>query len=208
MNYSEIVDISLSYSDRNDIDVTKNIDNFILMAEARMNRLLKTGKQSARVYTPTVADQEFYSLPPDFLGARDIQLNTQEDESSPFEMLTPVLFNQVRNSPNESGKNFYSIIGQQIQIYPIQDAGLTLEITYYQKVPNLSDTTPSAETNWMAEENPDVYLAGITGEIELFAKNYDVAAAWFDRMSTGINEISTSDKETRWSGTPLVMRLG
>ena len=101
-------------------------------------------------------------------------------------------------------KNYYTVIADQIQIYPVIDPGSFLEMTYYQKVPNLNSTFT---TNWMSEDHPDIYLSGITAEIELFAKNYEVAKGWHDRMSMAIQELDDSDVEERWSGVPLQMRL-
>ena len=53
MNYQELVDASVAYADRNDIEVANNVDLFVTMAEARVNRVLKTRKQSKRATTPT-----------------------------------------------------------------------------------------------------------------------------------------------------------
>ena len=76
MNYTDLVGAARAYADREDADVGNNMDIFIIMAEARMNRLLKTREQSTRAYVATVDDQEYYSLPPDYAGMRDIQLNS------------------------------------------------------------------------------------------------------------------------------------
>lgn len=208
MTYDEIVAASKAYADRNDIEVANNIDVFIVLAEARMNRLLKTREQSSRVITPTVDLQEYYSLPPDYAGMRDIQISVTNDDgsisSAPLTMLTPELFNIKRNAPF-NGRLYYSIIANQIQVFPIQAAGKHIEIIYYQKVPNLNS---HASLNWVSEGHPDMYVAGVTGEISLFAKDYETAGSWFDRMGESINELDSSDVMERWSGGPLVMRIG
>ena len=54
MDYNQIVLAAKAYADRNDIEVNANIDNFILLAEAKINRVLKTAGQSKRVYTPSI----------------------------------------------------------------------------------------------------------------------------------------------------------
>ena len=48
MNYSELVAASIAYADRYDLEVSQNMDIYIVMVESRINRLLKTRKQSAR----------------------------------------------------------------------------------------------------------------------------------------------------------------
>jgi len=214
MNYSELIAASQAYADRNDLEVRESMETFILMAEARINRVLKTRKQSTSTYTPTVDDQEFYSLPPDYAGMRDIQLNSDlpdgPHKSASFTMLTPELFNIQRNKPS-TGKNFYSIIGNQIQIFPVQKAGQTIQIVYYQKVQALSNVKNANDDfteNWLSIDHPDIYLAGITAEISLFAKDYDTADGWSARMSLAIEELDNTDVVERWSGTPLTMRVG
>lgn len=208
MTYLEIVAAALAYADRQDIEVADSIDTFILLAEAKMNRLLKTRKQSARIYTPTVINQEYYSFPPDYAGLRDIQLNSaissEEHSSAPMSYLNPEQFNLQRNKPY-GGKLYYSVIADQIQIFPKQDAGKSLEIVYYQKVPALNEFE---DFNWMSLDNPDVYVAGVVAEIESFVKNYEVAKLWNARMVQAINEIDNSDEIERWSGSQLVTRIG
>ena len=78
-------------------------------------------------------------------------------------------------------------------------------MVYYQKVPGLTISNP---TNWLSISHPDIYVAGITSEIELFAKNYDVAKGWYDRMGIAIEELDVSDTEERWSGSALTIKVG
>lgn len=206
MTYEELVAASRAYADRNDLEVVNNVNIFIVMAEARMNRVLKTRKQSARAYTPTVTNQEYYSLPPDYAGMRDIQLNSTTPSishtSCAFSYLAPEIFNERRNNP-EAGKLYYCIIANQIQIFPVQDAGSTIEMIYFQKVQPL---TEEANTNWMSIDHPDIYLSGIVAEIELFAKNYETSKLWDARMTRAIEELDSSDIKERWSGSQLTMR--
>lgn len=208
MNYQELADAARTYADRNDFEVIDNIDTFIIMAEARMNRVLKTRKQSNRAYTPTVEGQEYYSLPPDYAGIRDIQINSDlpdvDHKTVPCHYLNPELFNIKANEPY-GGKTYYTIIADQFQIYPKQSAGKTIEIVYYQKVPPLTATN---FLNWMSQDHPDIYLSGIITEIELFVKNYETANLWDARMNRAIEELDNADIKERWSGSQLVTRVG
>jgi len=208
MNYTELVATSIAYADRYDLEVTDNVDTFIILVEARVNRLLKTRKQSARTYTSTQANVEYYSLPPDWAGMRDIQMNSLspnvEHSVTAMSYLEPESFNTQRGNPY-GGRMFYTIIADQIQIYPIQEAGKTIEMVYYQDVPNLNATD---NTNWMSNDQPDIYVSGMTAEIELFAKNYEAADSWFDRMKLAVTELDSADGIERWSGSMLTTRIG
>ena len=207
MNYSDIIAAAQSYADRQDVEVTNNLDLFISMVESRINRLLKTREQSVRATVPTVTGQEYYALPPDFGGMRDIQINsdaTSESTSTPVDYLTPALFNERRNG-EYSGRVYYTIVANQFQIFPKLDTGQQIELVYYQRVPNLNSTDT---TNWLSDSHPDAYIAGMTSEIEMFAKHYDAGNLWRDRMASIIGEIEINDVEERWSGPPLQIRLG
>jgi hypothetical protein len=138
---------------------------------------------------------------------RDIQVNSESPSEkhtvTQLTYLSPEQFNVQRGRPY-SGKSFYSVIASQIQIFPTIKSGMTMEIVYYRKVPNLNAEN---KTNWMSLSHPDIYIAGVVSEIELFAKNYDVAKGWQDRMSSAIAELENSDTIERWSGSALMMRV-
>lgn len=207
MNYTDLVEAAKAYADRNDVEVTGQIDTFILMVESRINRVLKTREQSARSYTPTVTDQEYYSLPTDFAGMRNIQVNSLlpivPHTTLSYKYLTPEQFDNKRDEVY-NGQPYFTLIANQLQIWPTLDAGQSIEMVYYQKVPNLNSTDTN---NWLSDSHPDIYLAGITAEIEMFAKNYDVGKIWYDRMSKAINELDQSDIDERWSGVSLETRV-
>lgn len=208
MNYDELIDASKAYADRKDVEVSANMDVFIALVEAKINRVLKTREQTARAYTPTVQDQEYYALPPDFRGMRDIQLNSglpgSDASSTPYEYASPEQMNVRRGEPF-AGKLYYTIIARQLQVFPCIEAGLTLETVYFQKVPNLNATNSD---NWMSEEHPDIYLSGMIAEIEAFAKNYDASKLWYARLTMAINELDLVDDIERWSGVALQTKVG
>lgn len=208
MNYDEIKLAAKNYADRQGVEVTENMDTFILMAEGRINRLLKTRMQSNRAYTYTIDEVEYYPLPLDYAGMRDVQVNSalpfEPHSTYPMTALNPQMFNSERGRPF-NGTYFYCIIADQIQIHPILPSGQSIEMVYFQKVPALNESAPS---NWLSEAYPDIYVAGVTSEIEGFVKNYDVSTMWQARMAGAIDELDMSDTEERWSGAPLTIRIG
>lgn len=209
MTYNELVAAAKAYADRLDAEVNLSMPAFVLMAEARINRVLKVGEQTKRIYTNTVDNQEYYTLPSEYNGMRVIQFNTigvDDSQSTTFnlEYATPeqILSYQAANL---GLGNYYTIVNNQIQVYPALPGNGTIEIVFYRKVPPL---TASNQNNWMADDNPDIYLSGVCAEIELFVKNYEASKLWDDRMTRGIQEIKSNDVDKRWSGSTLVMRIG
>lgn len=208
MNYTELRDTAKLYSDRYDSEIDDNVDIFFSLVEARINRLLKTREQSFRSTTPTIEGAEYYPLPSDFRGMRNIQLNSDPNSEvhdvKTFNLMNPTQMDGIRQGVYE-GKIYYSVIANQIQIWPTQPAGKEIEIVYYRKVPPLTATNT---TNWVSDEHPDMYISGLCGEISLFAKDYDAADGWLNRMKTAVLELDVSDEEEIWSGAPMVSRSG
>lgn len=212
MNYSEIVALALSYADRTDAEVVDRVDDFIEIAEARINRLLEVRKMATRSTITTVTNQIYYGLPSNFAGLRDIEIyGTSADPlSSDFrqtlQYLTPEQMNQKTATPaastSASSKIYYTIIADQIQIHPAQ-SGNTMEIVYYQTVPNLNSTDT---TNWLGDSAPDAYVFGILAEINAFVKDATTSDLWNTRFLGVMNQLSQDDAKDRWSGQPLQMR--
>lgn len=204
MDYAEIVKLSQAYADRVDAEISSNIDSFIKMAESRINRGLRVAEQTHRVYTQSIADREYYTLPPEFNGMRVIQFNSGQVDNSEvmvIEYVTPEQITTCQAKGNSN--NYYTIINNQIQFHPTLPAEGTIEMVFYRKVPNLNATD---NTNWLSETNPDIYIAALTCEIELFVKNIDASAIWNQRMQDSIERLRSNDIDKRWTGVGLTMR--
>ncbi len=204
MNYNDISTLALSYADRQDLEVTSRIDNFLKIVEARVNRKLQTLKMSVLSYT-TVTTAEFYSLPIDYLSIRSIKI-LANDMTSNRTNLQYINSEQMSNAINNKSQGYYyTIISNKFNIYPSITPGYVLEIDYYQKVPEL---TSSSITNWLSETNPDVYVFGVLVEISAFVKDANSKALWDDRFEQAISEIVQQDSSSTWSGTSLHTNIG
>jgi hypothetical protein len=209
MDYTEIKTVALSYADRTDQEVLDRMDDFLRIVESRINRKLKVSKMSIRsVIDLTLADtdQEYFALPSDFGGLRDIEIQTDSARKT-MKYINPEQMNNrvtAGNLSNAGRQIYYTIVAQQLQVYPPTNEG-NLEIIYYQRLVPLSD---SDTTNWMSNDNPDCYIFGLLVEISSFAKDAETATLWDTRFSSTIDEIDTDDAETRWSGPSLETKVG
>ena len=203
MNYSDIKDLALSYSDREDAEVSNRIDNFLRIVEARINRFLQVRKMASRVVLVTDENQEYYGLPNDFNGLRDIEIRASLDSTTrtTLKYLNPEQLNAVNEDYDGI---YYAIIGDQLLIRPAQENKI-LELIYYQKVPALSSTDT---TNWLSDDYPDAYVFGILVEISAFVKDVEATQMWEQRFSAALGAIENTDSRNRWSGVSLEMRNG
>ena len=204
MNYSEITQLALDYADRNDTEVTSKIDLFLKIVETRINRFLKTKDMSARTTIATVTDQEYYDLPSDFAGLRDIEFreSASSDKRVTLQYIAPQQMNYAYTANLKS--SYYTIIGNQIQIHPAPETGNIIEIIYYQK---LTPLTSVSSTNWLSNNNPDVYTFGLLVEINSFVKDAASKVLWDERFKEALAEIQLDDDKIRWSGPALQTRV-
>lgn len=209
MTFDELVSAAKAYCDRLDSEVNQNMNYFILMAESRINRTLKVVEQTHRIFTKTMAGKEYYTLPEDYNGMRIVQFNTggvdkADSKTVVLHYATPEQMVEMQESPYEEIQSFYTVINNQLQLHQPLPNGGTIEMVFYRKVPPLSEKN---SVNWLSNTNPDIYLSGISAEIEMFVKNYDAARFWDERMTRAIQEIRENDKDKRWSGNSMVMRI-
>jgi len=206
MNYSQILVLALSYADRTDAEVSNRLDDFLRIVEARVNRTIKTMGMCVRTHAVTVEDQEYYALPADFEGMRDIEVRSSlaYTQKTTLEYMTPEQINHLSNATSVSGC-YYTIVANQLQIVPILEAGKILELIYYRKLIPLSTTFPE---NWVSLDNPDVYVFGLLVEISAFLKDAISKQIWDERFKEALADIQNNDSSRRWAGTSMKVRVG
>ena len=207
MNYNDIVELALSYADRQDLEVTSKMDSFLKIVEARINRVLTVRKMALRTQLIMVKDQEYYGLPSDFVGLRDIEIQNVDDANArtTLHYKSPEQMNEASRNRNSIDGIYYTIIADQLQVIPPQD-GAILEIIYYQALPPLNNT--STQENWLSLSNPDCYIFGLLVEISSFVKDVAAKELWDARFQQELASIVNDDAINRWSGTALQVRLG
>lgn len=209
MDYTEITDLALAYSDREDEDVTDKIDGFLKITESRINRALRVAKMSVRSIIGVIAEEAYYGLPADFGGLRDIEWSTSESAKKTMTYRNPEQMNNFTflDASGDTGRvagMYYTLIAQQIQIWPPQAEG-NIEIVYYQKLPALTESDPN---NWLSDGDPDAYIFGLLVEISSYVKDKDAATLWDGRFKESVEAIVDEDAKDRWSGTPLKVMVG
>lgn len=208
MNYETIKSLALSYSDREDAEVIGQMDSFLRLTEARINRRIRVGNQSKRAVLSTSSTDQYIGLPADFGGMRDIQVQGVDPDTG--DVLGPTTPSYV--SPEIMNRNIflgfdgpvYTIIAGQLQIYPIADNS-QVEIVYYATLPQLSAAIPDT---WLSELGPDVYVFGLCIEISAFVKDAQAGQLWDSRFEAELERIQSEDTSDRWSGSALQIKLG
>jgi hypothetical protein len=198
MNYKEIVVAAQAYTDRYDAELVDTMSAFTKVVEAKINNALRTGDQSVRSQIWLRAGEEYYGLPCDWGGARDVEiLHNGQQHGRTLVYLAPEEMNKLTRQHGEH--NYYTIIAGQIQIAPPADDQV-LEVVYYQRLPELDKDD---DTNWLTEKNPDAYIFGLCTEISAFAKDAMLFEVYKQRFNEAMIDITMEDQITRWSGPAL-----
>lgn len=201
MNYSDIVNLTLGYADRQDAEVTSRMDLFIKVTEARINRVLMTLDMSSRAKTLMDASIEYYPLPTNYSVMRSIKVIDNTNSASRVTLLQ-VNPEQMANIVNNGETQFpcYTIISGNIHVQPFYDDTHSLEIDYFQTLPPLSTNLTN---NWLSDSNPDAYVFGLLVEINSFIKDGEATSLWDGRFQQAMSEITLNDAKSTWSGTSL-----
>jgi len=200
--YAELQTAVTNWLDRSDIS-TARVQEFIILAEARIGRKLRVRGVEERSTTAMVIDQEYYSLPSDFLEMRNIQINTNPLKRLVY--LTPQQMDFQFATTTKGTPQAFTIIGEEFQLKPIPDSTDTVEIAYFKKLTALSD---SNTTNWLTSNAPDLLLYGSLIEAEAYLVDDPRIAIWKAAFDLSMNEWNLQEEKGRYSGSVLTVRTG
>lgn len=184
----------------NRTDLTTRIPEFIQLAEDDMNEVLRTRKQIQRSYTTLTG--EFVAVPTDFLAFRNVDV-TSGGKRYPVKYESPEYMDR-KNDGSSGRPYFFTILGGEMQLYPPPDTGLRLDITYFQKIPSLSDTNT---TNWVLDDHSKAYLHGALVHANQYVKNLQAAGEQNSQFRSALQSIQSADKRDKYSGSSLQIRL-
>ena len=194
--YAELRTAVANWLDRDDL--TDRIPEFISLAEARMNRVLRIRLMEGKYTASTVAGQRNFALPTGYIQMRNFQVNTSP--ITPVQYVTPEIYDRLYGSTQTATPQFYTIVADEIQLGPIPDSALTLEMLFYKKISALSD---SNTTEAMLTDNPDIYLYGALMEAEPFIMNDERVGLWAQGFQQAVDNLQDQDAKDRHSGSAL-----
>jgi hypothetical protein len=195
--YAQLKSTIADYLNRDDL--TSVIPTFIRLAESKFNRKLRV-RQMVKRSTASI-DTPFFAPPSDWLESKEFQLNTNPIVK--LEFITEGYGNELRATRYvAAGKpRYYTVVGNQLEFIPTPDAEYEGELTYYAKIPALSDSNTS---NWLLAYAPDLYLYGALLEAEPYLKNDERLPVWGELYLRVVADIEVADERASVASTPLV----
>ena len=195
-NYSELQTAVANWLDRDDLSA--RIPEFISLAEARFNRLLRLRSMESKQTASTVGGQRNYNLPASYIQMRNFQLNTSPLTTLSY--VTPEIYDRVWGGSTGGIPKFYTIVADEISLGPIPGSVITMEMLFYRRFDNLSASTT---TNWLLTYAPDIYLYASMLEAEPFIMNDERVPLWATALDKAISDMQEQDNKDRHSGSAL-----
>ena len=191
--YSELKTSIANYLNRSDL--TSVIPDFITLAESKLNRALRLRTMQKRVSTTTTANDPFVDVPNDYLES--VQFFVDSNPNTILDYVNPTEI-ELDNTRETTGKpKQYTIVGNEFQLNPIPDISYTLKLTYFAKIPSLSD---SNVTNYLLTNYPQLYLYGSLLEAQPYILNDERIPVWMGLYNEAIQLINRDDEQGRYSG--------
>lgn len=174
-------------------DLTARIPEFIALAEARLNRLLRPRLAETDVALSGTAGQRTIPLPAGFTEPLRVWIVRADGrEELPFLDASLIGAAVTRGAPR-----FWAIDGANLAFdRPLDQAyGFTLRML---KAFTLSDAQPA---NALLSDSPDVYLFATLCEAAPFLRDDQLAGAYEARLGRAIGELNAKDAKSRAART-------
>ena len=201
--FAELKTAAANWLDRSDL--TDRIPEFISLAEARFNRVLRIrDMETVSTAISTAAGTREYSLPTGFVQMKEFHLTT--DPLTPLAYITPEMMTRMWAGSAKSKPQVFTIIADNVRLGPNPDAVYTTSMLYYKTFTALSASNTTSD---MLTNNPDVYLYGTLLEAEPFIMNDERVPLWLSAFEKAVSDIQNQDNKDRHSGSQLrVMNTG
>ena len=136
----------------NRADLTARIPDFIALAEATLNQVVRSTRMVNDASISLTANTRNAAMPADFLAP----VYLQSSNAQPLEQVSVQQLIMLRRSRMKTPgvPAFFAVVGRNFEFAPIPAANETVDCSYYGAIPPLAANS----TNWLLTYKPDLYL--------------------------------------------------
>lgn len=186
----------------NRADLTAQVPDFIALAEARFNRVIRHNSMLQRDTTNAVSD--YVTLPDDWLEHNSVVVTGDGTVYKPLEYVSNEEFNRLRLQQLTGTFRYYTIQDDNLVLLPAAaSANVALELFYYGKIPALGPANP---TNWLLTRAPDLYLYASLVAAEAFLQNDERLPLWSSAVETILGELVRESERAKYPQGKLIVR--
>lgn len=189
--YANLQTAIIDFSHRTDLSA--QIPDFIRLAEDKVYAQLESNQQDTKVTLATVANQEYVTLPTDFMDFRSIAVSLNSI-SDTLTYVTPDQYQSQYRDTQTGMPRVYTLIDSVMYMRPIPNAVYSLSAIYTASFTSLSGTNT---TNWLLTRYPSIYLYASLEQLAMYIKTDATAfeSEW-QRIVAGINVKDWNDSAT------------
>ena len=176
-------------------DLTAQIPDFITLAEAQLSRDLRHWRMEDRANA--TVDSQYTALPNNFISP--IRITIPVNPSYTLELVSPFEISKLRMETQDTlGRpQFYAVVDGAFEVYPSPDANYTVELVYYESIPDLATNT----TNWLLTHYPDAYLYSSLIHSSPYLQEDQRIAVWNTLYLNAVSAINLEGERARTSGS-------
>ena len=172
-------------------DIAAQFDDFLLLAEADINRYLRVREmETSTSLTPSATGAA--TLPSGYLEWRAvIWTGTPRRE---LQLIDPMQAEHLYGYRESDTPRHFTLSASTIQVLPVSTTAISL--LYYTAVPAL---TSVATTNWLLTKAPGVYVAGICRHASLWLRMEQDVMLYEAQFMGEIERLMADDKGQRYA---------
>jgi hypothetical protein len=195
-NFGQLKTSIASLLNRSDLEAV--IPDFTAMLEAQVNREVRFRNRRQEGTAALAFTNGIATLPVDFMEARTVVfLSTPRVR---MEYLSPSSFENLYRVDTPGTPANYTIVGDTLKSGPHPNSSAGATITYYKR---LTPLTADADTNWLLQYHPDVYLYGAALHSAPYLGEDNRLQTWVGFMETASLQVAGDDSRARWNGAPI-----
>ena len=181
-------------------DLTSRIPEFVALAEAKLNRTLRTPDMETKDAAFSITG-EYVAVPTGFLEVRQFYLNNaNKDVLVYMDPDTQVeYFGANSNTPK-----YFAIVGSNFRFGPVPNSTFSSTLVYYKALTTVS--TGGSAVNWLLTSHPDVYLYGSLMEMAGFIQDDARVQLWAQAYAVAVEQLKNSAARQRWGGNGMAVR--
>ena len=176
------------------------LDNFLVRAISRINRLLRIGGMETEA--DVTVDAKTVSLPSDFRGARAFYISSNSGGNLRY--IPPEVMPEFDNG-STGIPTVFTIRNATLVFDKTPDTTYTGKLTYYQKFSNLSDANT---TNWLTDNAPDCLFYGALYNACIYTGDSDMASSYKVLFEECIEELKESYETDSYGPAPVMRTEG
>lgn len=189
--YAELQTAIASWS--NKTNLTAKLPDFITLAEAKINRALRTRWQETTLAATSIDADYHIAIPTDCVAVKALWL-----EAEPTRRVEQKTLDFVQENIVQGGRpGYYAWDGIN---WLFSGSADDITGTYFAKVPALATAT----TNWLLTAHPDLYLYSGLEQAAKYLRDVEGAMAWGAESTRLIDELNSISRADQVSGGPLI----